>query len=271
MKVDMHMHTTCSDGSLTPDDLVQYAVEQELRLIAITDHHSVEGLLSLKDSYPDKLQILPGIEINTSNHRELHILGYGLDIRSSVLHRFLSKLSHSSLRANMKLQECLRQQGISLDVSGYKGQAAFRRNLAYALMEQGLCSSREEANVLYLDYRQHHITPPYKPTAQESIQIIRDAGGIAVLAHPGRLERHEINIVEVVEELIFYGLEGLECYHPSHSSEQQQRYVTLASEKGLYRSGGSDFHHKEHTDTGIKSSSQTWWLDSSKINILDAL
>jgi 3',5'-nucleoside bisphosphate phosphatase len=240
---DLHVHTTASDGTLSPEQVVHEAVQAGLAAIGIADHDAVEGISpALAAGRAAGLVVVPAIEVNTDyGEDELHILGYYIDHQSDMLATHLERLRSERRERVKRMVERLNEVGAKLDLervyeiagSGSVG----RPHVARALVEAGHVSSMNSAFGKYLVRGAPGYVPRYKLTPSEAIQIIRQAGGVAVLAHPGN-SRHD----EVIPQLIDAGLEGIEVYHSDHSALQRRHYARIAKNRGLVATGGSDFH-----------------------------
>jgi len=247
MTADLHIHTTASDGRLSPNSILQQAMEVGLSYIAIADHDTVDGLLEIneiiKKNTIDTISIIPGIEFSTDlPENEVHILGYQIDIYNLELRNQLNLLvAHRRERIKQMIHK-LSQLGYSIDylrVIEIAKQATSigRPHLAKALIEKGYFSTVSDVFTALLNKNSPVYVPHYKLTPSQVITLIKKAGGIPVLAHPGLIGNDNI-----VLDLINAGILGLEAYHPTHTEIQIQRYLDLANQYNLYITGGSDFH-----------------------------
>ncbi|OPZ74313.1 MAG: Error-prone DNA polymerase [Firmicutes bacterium ADurb.Bin456] len=247
MRADLHIHTTYSDGTKSPEEIVSLAKSVGLAAIAITDHDTLEGVEpAIEAGRRQNLEVIPGIELSAEcKSGEIHILGYLIDLKQQ---EFLDKLSlfrQSRIDRMKKMIKKLRELGLEvqfnrvLEISGYGSLG--RPHLAAALLETGAIKSTQEAFDRYIGEGKEAYVPRYKLNPDGAIKLIRDAGGVPVLAHPGMIES-----TPTPEELIVSGLAGLEAYHPAHSRELSAYYVRLARAKGLIITGGSDYHGPGH-------------------------
>lgn len=245
MPADLHIHSTFSDGSLTPAEIVAQAAKKKLLAISITDHDSVESVGPARraaqqlDSAPE---ILPGIEMSTEDGaQEVHILGYGLDIADQGLQKLLAELRRSRWSRALAILAKLERLDKHLtpeDIAPSDEQASVGRlHIAKALMKKGLVGNVEEAFLLYLNSGQPAYVPHDKLTPAQAIEVIGRCGGLAFLAHPG-VSRCD----HLIPGLIGAGLAGLEVFYPRHNPEQVSRYSQICRKNGLLLSGGSDFH-----------------------------
>ncbi len=244
MAVDLHLHSTFSDGTLSPEAIVHAALDQGLTAISITDHDTVEATApALRAARGTGLDVIPGVEVSTDyRHTEVHILGYYIDVacpellerlavvreaRQGRARQIVAKLE--GLGLNVGLEEVLRQAG-----DGSVG----RPHVAAALVAGGCCATQQEAFERYLKKGRPGYVPRYKLTPTEAVQLIARAGGCPVLAHPGLISGEE----DLPYRLVGEGLEGLEAYHIDHTTADTQRAQRLAGELGLIVTGGSDSH-----------------------------
>jgi predicted metal-dependent phosphoesterase TrpH len=243
-EVDLHIHTTASDGVLSPSQLVRLALQKGLKVIAITDHDSTEGLdEALEAARGTGLQVIPGIEVGTDIPRgEVHILGYFIDHHRVGLQDVLSTLRHSRLdRAKGMLQK-LRDLGRPLEwerVAAIAGRGSVGRpHVAQAMLEKGYVTSLRDAFDRYLGRNRPAYVERFKLSPAEAVQLIRENQGIPVLAHPADIE----NLEALLPELLAAGLAGVEAFYNGYGAELVQSIVNLARKDGLIVTGGSDFH-----------------------------
>ncbi len=245
MKVDLHIHTTASDGRLTPEEVVHIAAKQGLSVIAITDHDSLAGIepaLLAAESVPS-LRVIPGLEINTDTpNAEVHILGYFIDYRNKGLNQTLERLRNSREARARKIVAKLGELGIDiawhrvLELSG--GGSVGRPHIAQAMFERGYIPSFQEAFIKYIGRQGPAYVKRERLSPQEAAKLVVKAGGLPVLAHPANINDLEELLVELKEA----GLVGLEAYYNGYHRKVIDRLVSLAAKHGLIISGGSDFH-----------------------------
>ncbi|WP_378952507.1 PHP domain-containing protein [Pelosinus sp. sgz500959] len=246
LTADLHIHTTASDGRLSPTDIVKEAIRAKLSYIAITDHDTVDGLLQLNEmtqSIPDSLKIIPGIELSTDlPENEVHILGYHIDIHHPELRNQLNILiNHRHERAKQMIDK-LNQLGYSITYERVVELAVYataigRPHVAKALVEKKFFSTISDVFTTLLSKDGPAYVPHYKLTPKQVIDLIKKAGGVPVLAHPGLVGSDDI-----VLDVIHSGICGLEVYHPTHDERQIQKYHEMAKQYHLKITGGSDFH-----------------------------
>jgi 3',5'-nucleoside bisphosphate phosphatase len=243
MTADLHCHTTASDGTLTPTQLVRMAKEKGLKAIGITDHDTVMGIAEATMAGKRfGVEIVPGVELNTDfDGTEVHILGYYPDLNSLVLQDALKNLREArSARVHLIITK-LNSLGLNISeerVKEISGEGAIGRpHIAQALEEKGYVTDIKEAFERYIGQGGPAYVSRYKLTPEEGIKLIRQAHGVAVLAHPGLIGRDD-----VIPSLINSGLLGIEVKHSKHSQEDEQRYSEFAQKYGMLITGGSDYH-----------------------------
>lgn len=247
-RIDLHTHTTASDGSLSPTELVQLAKHQGLAALAVTDHDSVAALPeAIAAGEQLGIRVIPGIEISSGYQGiELHILGYSINYEDPRLKPMLARCITSRDDRNPKIIEQLSRLGLTLsyeEVKTYAGTATIGRpHIAQILVQKGYASSVADAFDRYLADDGPAYVPRNLPSAQEVIALIRDIGGVAVLAHPMYAGRRQPSIEQLCGDLQGFGLAGLETLYSSHTVQQTDRFRSIAREHGLLITGGSDFH-----------------------------
>jgi hypothetical protein len=243
--IDLHLHTTASDGLLQPATLVDRAAEAGLTIVAITDHDTTAGVDEASAAAAARnLRVVPGIEITAVEHgRDVHILGYFLNTRCAVLTEFLAAQRADRLRRVAAMADKLTALGCRIDLEGLLADGAGssrsvgRPALADALVAGGHAADRSDAFARLLGRGKPAFVPRTGVAGADVIAVIHAAAGIASLAHPGIMHDDE-----AVRALAAVGLDALEVWHSDHSADDQQRYYQLAAELGLARSGGSDYH-----------------------------
>jgi predicted metal-dependent phosphoesterase TrpH len=243
MKIDLHTHSIYSDGTLEPEDLVQKAAECGITHLALCDHDTTAGLQdALKASEKIKMNLIPGIEINTRQvNFSVHILGYFIDAENERLQKKLDQYRKLRTTRAQMMVDRLKRMGIKMDISDFNGRkeksAIGRPHLADKLKELGVVFSRSEAFQKYLAKGKPGYVFYEGPTPKDALETILDCGGVPVLAHPGFFVSEKM-----IQELIGLGLQGLEVYYPSHSDEQVRTFLELAEKNNLIVTGGSDYH-----------------------------
>jgi predicted metal-dependent phosphoesterase TrpH len=251
MYIDLHIHTTESDGSLTPSQVVRYAKEKGLKAIAITDHDTIHGNEeAIKEGISAGVEVIPGVEISVDySPGTMHMLGYFITTEDPILNEKLTLLQDSRADRNPKIIEKLNKLGLSLtydevvQVSG--GGQVGRPHMAQILMKKGYTKSIKEAFDKYLGKGAPAYLDKFRLSAVEAITMITDAGGIPVLAHPFTLHLKSSDELDaLLKKLVNQGLQGLEVYYSEHDERKTSSYRLLAKRYNLAITGGSDFHGK---------------------------
>jgi predicted metal-dependent phosphoesterase TrpH len=244
--VDLHSHTTASDGTLTPAALVREAARRGLRVLAITDHDSTEAIDPARveaRSHPP-LEIVPGIEINTDGPSgEVHVLGYFIDHAAPWLQSWLRAARDERVARIHRIAERLATLGLPIDPGEVfalvQEGSAGRPHVAQVMVRRGHVGSVREAFDRYLGAGKPAHVSHRKVDPREACDLIHRAGGLAVLAHPGFGRDPEALVRALAGERL---LDGVECYYAEHSAEQTATFLTLCAELNLVATGGSDFH-----------------------------
>lgn len=241
--IDLHSHTTASDGLLSPAALLDAAAAAGLTVLAITDHDTTAGYIEARRLPAGPLELVPGIEISAvHNGRDLHVLGYFLEPSSPTLAAFLDRQRTDRRRRVMEMTERLQSLGHPIDAqpildAADRGRSVGRPQIANALVAAGHVRSRDEAFQRFLEHGGPAYVPRRGASPAEVIRIIHDAGGLASLAHPGVYNRDD-----VIEPLASDGLDAIEARHSDHDALTESRYRRMAARLGLLVTGGSDFH-----------------------------
>ena len=258
--IDLHIHSTASDGTWTPQEILAEAAALQLGAVAITDHDTLEGVKSAIDSgIPPSVEFLTGVEISSnpppffSNSDTLHILGYHIDTDNADLDRTLEKLRGARKDRNPGIIRRLGTLGIDLSLQEVKesvgpGQIG-RPHIAALMVAKGVVSSIHEAFDLYLGKGKPAYVDKYRVESASAIELIRNAGGIPVLAHPGLLNPDGCHdLAPLVSGLKEMGLMGIEAYYSGHLPAQTEGYIELAERNDLLVTGGTDFHGDMYPD-----------------------
>jgi predicted metal-dependent phosphoesterase TrpH len=245
MRADLHLHTTASDGRLTPQELVRKAIELKLDVIAITDHDSVEGVLPALEAAKSftQLMVIPGVEINTDVPKgEVHILGYFIDYRDPGLNHTLEELRNSRYERGKNMVAKLAEMGINIDWGRVQelagGGSIGRPHIAQAMLEEGYISSLREAFTKYIGRNSPAYVERKKLTPIEAVKVVLDAGGLPVLAHPADIELLEPFLIKLKKA----GIVGIEIYYNGYNSKTIAQLKRFAKKLDLIACGGSDYH-----------------------------
>ena len=244
-KIDLHIHSTASDGRFSPAEIVAKSAELGLSVIAITDHDTVNGIapaLLAAQAFP-KLRVIPGIEINTDvPNGEAHVLGYFIDYTNRRLNEALERLRHSRRDRAQGMTAKLKGLGVHLDwqrVQEIAGDGAFGRpHIAQALLEKGYINTIREAFTKYIGRGGPAYVDRAKITPAEAVELVLQASGLPVLAHPLTIDDPET----MTAELKKVGLVGIEVYYNNYDVDKIARLLSLANQHNLIVTGGSDYH-----------------------------
>lgn len=254
--IDLHVHTTASDGTLTGSEVVSLAVESGLSAIAITDHDTVSGYAEAAQMGKKLgVEVIPGIEISTKYGGTVHILGYYIDPDSEKLRPVLDWVIHDRDARNRKMAELMAADGIPVSYDEMRarfGEVIGRPHFAEVLVELGLAVSVQDAFDRYVEKGQKYWLPRNFLSIERSVEIITEAGGVPVLAHPFQYKRDDAGLRELIEHCMAHGLRGIECRYTGYDTQMVGYLEQLADEYGLVKTGGSDFHgeNKPHIALG---------------------
>ena len=287
--VDLHVHSTCSDGTYTPEELVDYAMEKGLRAFALTDHDTVNGLDraiqyaeklrqaqtagSSRRDVPPRLtvpspspsaaptpqvpEVIPGIELSTEYQgKDIHMVGLFIDYHQPDFARYLEDFIHSRETRNEKMCALLREHGVDITyealLAEFPGAVITRAHFARYLLSHGYIQSMKEAFDRYVGDHCPCFVPREKVTPAQAVELIRGAGGVPVLAHPILYHMSEERLDNLVAELKSIGLVGIEAIYSTYNTAEERQIRRLAAKYDLKISGGSDFHgaNKPKIDLG---------------------
>ncbi len=246
--LDLHTHSTFSDGSDRPEALVRQAVGLGLRALALTDHDNVRGVPSfLAACRAEGIAGLAGVELSVEvSSGTLHMLGLGIDPDHDELNAKLSLVLEGRDGRNRRILRKLNALGCGLEwaeIAALAGEEVVGRpHFAQAMVQRGLVHDRQEAFDCFLARGQAAYVDRFRLTPAEAIRLIRDAGGVSVLAHPFTWHKEVASLAPALKELKSQGLGGLEVYYPEHTAEMTRDYLALTRQMGLVASGGSDYH-----------------------------
>jgi len=275
VKLDLHVHSTFSDGSYTPEQVVDTAIGLGISAISITDHDNVLSYEVAK-TYAQQLaaqgkniEIIPGVEINTIwENNEIHILGYYMDFKSKSFQDLIKYQQHARVDQTVKILENLKKKaGIDIDFGKIKnlvadGGSIGRPHIAKAIVQSGGTLNILDAYNKYINNESPVYVKRKTVSPHEAVEVIYESGGVPVLAHPCDLESAE----ELIKDLMNYGLRGVEAYHRKHSPAMVEYYSSIAERLGLIVTGGSDFHGPGYNNQIImgKNFVPAWVLDELK-------
>jgi hypothetical protein len=258
--VDLHSHTTISDGALSPSELVRLASSRGISMLSITDHDSIDALEEADRAAPPGLEILPGAELTVHvADREAHILAYGLDIHDPTLRGALADLAARRVERAREIVRRLVDLGLEIefaDVQTASGQGTIARpHIARVLVDRGHASSLDDAFRRWLGRHGPAFVPKEALAPRDAFDLIKDSGGVGSLAHPGTFRRDDL-----IPLLVEAGLEALEVRHTEHSAARARHYESLAKDLDLLPTGGSDFHGTigHRSRLGVPSVPDAW-------------
>lgn len=258
-QVDLHVHSTKSDGTYTPTELVNYALEKGLTAFALTDHDTIDGIEEALEAAKNKpITVIPGIEYSTEYlNRDVHIVGLFIDYKAPVFLEYLNRFQQSRTDRNYKL--CTNLRGANIDITYEALREMFpdavitRAHYAKYLLTKGYVKSMKEAFDRYLGDHTPYFVHREKITPQEVIEVTLKAGGVPVLAHPTlyKLGKEQLDIL--VATLVEHGLKGIECVYSTYTPQEERQIKALTAKYNLIPSGGSDFHgdNKPGLDLGV--------------------
>lgn len=246
--IDLHVHSNASDGSFTPTQVADLAMDAGLRAIALTDHDTVDGIAEIMDYTKDKsLEVVPGIELSCYyNNREIHILGFYVDYENPKLADELKVLKEARIGRNLKMIELMQQDGLPVTMEkllhGNPDSVITRAHFARVLVEEGVCKDKETAFRKYIGIGCKYYLPKPQVTCEKAMSILTKYSRAAFLAHPLLYHLGYAQIEELLVYLKGLGLKGLEAYHSSNNAYESDRLRQIAIKHSLNISGGSDFH-----------------------------
>jgi predicted metal-dependent phosphoesterase TrpH len=252
--IDLHIHSTASDGSLAPSEILHLAHKLNLGAIAITDHDSLEGSKeAFRAGIPSSVKFLSGVEISAayppflSGSGSFHLLGYAIRLDDDALNQSLHKLRQARKNRNPEILNRLNELGCALtltEVRNAVGEGQLGRpHIARAMVEKGFVASVDEAFDRFLGDNKPAYVNKYRVECEAAIQMISDAGGIPVLAHPGLLGiDNQDDLIQLIVNLKEIGIKGIEVYYPEHAPEQRKNFAEIAHRFDLLMTGGTDFH-----------------------------
>ncbi len=262
MRADLHLHTTASDGMLTPAQLACKAAQEGFDWIAVTDHDSMAGVAQAQEAAEKLgLHVITGVELSCGAQKEIHILGYGFDPAHAALEQFCA---HRRAQRIERVEEmvkrlCALGRPVSIErVRELADGVMGRPHVARALMEAGYVASMSEAFERYLKPGKPGYVPKEDVKVSEAVRLVREAGGVAVLAHPMELRMGETTLEPLVHEWKTQGLAGIEVYHPSAQNNHAYALERMARREGMLVTGGSDYHGEGAHRSGIGEGLDRW-------------
>lgn len=247
---DLHVHTNISDGTFTPEKVVEYAKMQGLDAIAITDHDTCAAIApAARAAKGPGLEIIPGVELTAElDEDEIHILGYFIDWQDEIFIRKLEKLCRVREERAKEILRKLSEQGIDLkyeellDIAGRGPGSVGRLHIASLLYKKGKIASMRDAFTKYIGNNSPAYVKKFKLSPKEAVDMIKSVGGVAVLAHPKTINTETRPLKDIIGALAAEGIQGIEVYHSDHNAKDSRELKKIADELGLLITGGSDCH-----------------------------
>ena len=255
-EIDLHVHTTASDGTCEPREAVKLAAELGLRAMAVTDHDTALGHAeALAAGREYGIEVVPGIEISTKFGVSVHILGYYIDAASDGLRPLLDWIVEDRDRRNEKMAALMAADGLPVSYAMMKerfGEVIGRPHFGEVLVELGLAENVNDAFARYVEKVQRYYVARTIIDIDTAVECIVNAGGVPVLAHPFQYRKNDAELRELIEHCMDHGLRGMECRYSGYDAGQVAYLEALAEEYGLLKTGGSDFHgsNKPHIRLG---------------------
>ena len=247
-RIDLHVHTTASDGTFTPAQVVELARDAGLSAIAITDHDTVSGYAeAAKRGAELGVEIVPGIEISTKYGGAVHVLGYYIDMESDGLHHILDWIVEDRDTRGRKMAELMAADGLPVNYDEMKarfGEVIGRPHFALCLVEAGIAESVQDAFVRFLDPGCKYYIRRHFLSVEDAAELIRSAGGKPVIAHPRQYKLTPERFTELMERARACGVAGLECYYSGYDAQTVAQYLAAAEQYGFCPTAGSDWHGK---------------------------
>jgi 3',5'-nucleoside bisphosphate phosphatase len=247
--IDLHTHTTYSDGTDTPAQLINKALAAGISIIGLTDHDSISGWQEATDALRTGISLVPGAEIScqTPDGISVHILGLLFDSNNSELMNTLEKTRENRHSRMEKIIARINEAGIDITMDDVleqlsDGATLGRPHLADALVKKGIVASRDEAFTQMLHNNSKYYVSHYSPTPETAIKLIKAAGGVSVIAHPMASHRGRTISLDTFGSIIQAGLDGIEVDHRDHSPDEKSQLIKLANESNLVMTGASDYH-----------------------------
>lgn len=263
--VDLHTHSNRSDGSYSPAELVDYAIEKGLAAVALTDHDTTDGLAEAMAHAKElaavgqpSIEVIPGIEFSTKlDSQDVHVVGLYIAYDSPAFRTRLQEFVDSRTNRNIKM--CRNLQGAGIDITYERlkaenpGAVITRAHYASYLFEKGYVKSRQEAFARYLGDHTKYFVPREKVTPAQAVKLILEVGGIPILAHPPLYHMGNERLEHLVASLKEKGLMGIEVLYSTYTNQDERDMLYLAEKYDLLKSGGSDFHgaNKPNLDLGV--------------------
>ncbi|MEA4878491.1 PHP domain-containing protein [Aminobacterium sp. MB27-C1] len=270
--IDLHLHSTSSDGTLAPRDLVVRGKRRGLSVMSLTDHDTTEGVNEFLTAC-NKLGVrgVSGVELSAEFNGVMHILGYRINVESPLFQKHMKDLREGRDERNIKICEKLQKLGMSVSIEEVRAEAngdvVARPHIARVLIKKGYVQNMWQAFDRYLGHDASAYVPRYRLSPEVCIDVIQKADGVAVLAHPAQTTDDYGVLVDILKQLKSLGLWGIECLSPSHSSQQIFQYLRIAKEMDLFTTAGSDFHGTNRPSVSMGIRVKTDFLPWARLGI----
>ncbi|NQV18094.1 MAG: PHP domain-containing protein [Armatimonadetes bacterium] len=245
MKIDLHTHTTVSDGTLTPDQIIKHAVNLRIEVLSITDHDTIDAIGHI-EQIPAEINFINGVEISAEFPKTLHIIGYNFDSQSQQLRDTLKELQNFRKNRNNNMLKNMDKEGFHISMQELlkeaKGEIIGRPHFASLMVKKGYIPSYQEAFDKFLAKGKPLYLDKKRLEPKHAIEIILNAGGIPVIAHPYQTGLAEEELDSLIRKLKDFGLMGIEVFYSQHTKKQELQYLNYAQKYNLLITGGSDFH-----------------------------
>lgn len=274
MKLDLHIHSTASDGTLDYDKIIDQAKEKDLVLFSITDHDNINIQKKASEYAKSKnINFVTGVEISTDYVNMLDILGYGIDLENKILNNTLSEIQDYRIKRNYLMIDKLNSLGINIGIEDVKKVAGSeilgRPHIARVMMNKGYVNTIEEAFNIYLGNNKKAFIPKIKLLPEKAIEIITNAGGKAVLAHPKYISNSKEKLENLIRKFKENGLWGIEAYYSKHTKSDIDKFINIANKFDLNVTAGSDFHGDNKPEIKIGMEIESDLLNKSINNLIN--
>lgn len=274
MKLDLHIHSTASDGTLDYDKIIDQAKEKDLVLFSITDHDNINIQKKASEYAKSKnINFVTGVEISTDYVNMLDILGYGIDLENKILNNTLSEIQDYRIKRNYLMIDKLNSLGINIGIEDVKKVAGSeilgRPHIARVMMNKGYVNTIEEAFNIYLGNNKKAFIPKIKLLPEKAIEIITNAGGKAVLAHPKYISNSKEKLENLIRKFKENGLWGIEAYYSKHTKSDIDKFINIANKFDLNVTAGSDFHGDNKPEIKIGMEVESDLLNKSINNLIN--
>lgn len=243
--VDMHIHSTASDGALTPKECIKKAIDNGVSKLSLTDHDTIAGYKELEDNYKG-ISIISGVELSAEYDRELHILGYGFDKDAEPINKIFVQMKEERLHRNKNIIKKLNANGLYIDydeiINNNDSDTFGRVHIAKELIKKKYVKDVNEAFEKYLSRGRVAYCKRNLPSKQDCISAIKNSGGIAILAHPIYLSMRRDDLIRFIDELKDIGIDGVEAFHSAQDAAYGSYIVNICKDRKLLCTAGTDTH-----------------------------